>query len=234
MFHKLIRKNKRMESKKIKLFILFIFFIVPTLWGEFRIWKDQAGNTFEGEYVSQTLLTVVLQDRTGKTVRVPINKLSEEDQKFLTTSIAPELELLFSKNQDRRKSYWGTYSDVTMVCRITVNKVSAPAYTARLTVTLVIVGKNERRRNYLILDKAQEEFDFVEAKSFSLKGKKFTMRQSTSSDDITKYIGFLAVVTDKKGEIIAIKSNRKEFITEKDTLLKAKRGDSFDRKFEKE
>jgi len=223
-----------MESKKIRLFILFVFFITPALWGEFRVWKDQSGNTFEGEYVSQTLLTVVLRDRTGKTVRLPISKLSDADQKFLTTSIPPKLEIDFSKNQDRRNSYWGTYSDVSMVCKIIINKVSYPVYTGRLSVTLVIIGKNDRTRKYLILDKAQEEFDFVDAKSFSLRGKHFNMRQSNSSDDVTKYIGFLAVVTDKTGAVIAIKSNRKEFLSEKDLLLKAKKGNAFDRNFEKE
>lgn len=48
-----------------------------------RTWTDSKGRTIDAAFVEHVGATVTLQKRDGKQLKIPINKLSEEDREFL-------------------------------------------------------------------------------------------------------------------------------------------------------
>ena len=66
--------------------ILILFFIVlgSVCHAELRTWTSIVGTKVEAELVSLTGNQVTLKTKAGKTLKLPLNKLSKADQEFLT------------------------------------------------------------------------------------------------------------------------------------------------------
>ena len=77
----------------LPLFLLAIS--LPLLLGsvcnaELRTWTSTVGTKVEAELVSLTGNQVTLKTKAGKTIKLPINKLSKADQEFLTAKSSPK------------------------------------------------------------------------------------------------------------------------------------------------
>ncbi len=72
--------------------ILILFFIVlgSVCHAELRTWTSMVGTKVEAELVSLTGNQVTLKTKEGKTLKLPLNKLSKADQEFLTAKSSPK------------------------------------------------------------------------------------------------------------------------------------------------
>ena len=72
--------------------ILILFFIVQgsVCNAELRTWTSIVGTKVEAELVSLTGNQVTLKTKAGKTIKLPLNKLSKADQEFLTAKSSPK------------------------------------------------------------------------------------------------------------------------------------------------
>jgi len=205
--------------------ILFTFFLSLSI--EARIWKDKKGNEIEAELMSIQAGKVFLKKSNGKTLRISKKTLCEADQKFLETAVPPKVKIDFSKNQDRRSDRY----DIYMQCKIIITKTSSATHSGKLKATLLVIGKYERRPAFIILDKVSSKFTFNDSKTFTLEGKLFRMHDYYYSSYGQKYIGYIAIITDKNGKLVEIKSNRKEFLKDYKKIIMFRKGAVFDRKF---
>ncbi|MCP4850017.1 MAG: hypothetical protein GY899_18915, partial [Verrucomicrobiaceae bacterium] len=57
---------------------------------ELRTWTSIIGTKVEAELVSLTGNQVTLKTKAGKTLKLPLNKLSKADQEFLTAKFSPK------------------------------------------------------------------------------------------------------------------------------------------------
>ena len=169
---------------KIQLPMLLLFLSQITF-GEFRIWTDRSGHTLEAEFVSESAGKIVIKNKEGICLKVPKEKLSDADQKYLESAIPPEIDIAFSKNQDR---FYDGYM-VDMTCKIVVKKISQSKYTGTLTAVLIIIGRDQRFKIYNILEKAKSDFTFEESDEFILQTKSFRMYQDDSISSGTIYTG---------------------------------------------
>ena len=69
--------------KNFYLFLSCILLSGLCAFGESRTWTNTKGKTLEGEFVKATKTTVSVKLDSGKTVRIKIKDLSEEDQAFV-------------------------------------------------------------------------------------------------------------------------------------------------------
>ena len=69
---------------------LLVFCLVATCNAELRTWTSIVGTKVEAELVSLTGNQVTLKTKAGKTIKLPINKLSKADQEFLTAKSSPK------------------------------------------------------------------------------------------------------------------------------------------------
>ena len=77
----------------VPLFLIIV--TLPLLLGsvcnaELRTWTSTVGTKVEAELVSLTGNQVTLKTKAGKTIKLPINKLSKADQEFLTAKSSPK------------------------------------------------------------------------------------------------------------------------------------------------
>lgn len=203
--------------------------------GGYRIWTDKNGNSIEAEFVCISAGKVVIRDKQGKQYRFDPKKLSAKDQEFLKTSIPPEIEIVFSKKQDRRNKDYSYYADVFMSGEIEVLKKNREPYAREMKVVFMMVGEDQRTRNYIMLDRVEATFDFKTSKSFELAGNRFKMQEDRYDNSYgTKYEGYLAVVLDDGGNLICKKSSRNDFEENAEKALELKTGDRFGKSFSKE
>ena len=106
-------------------------------------------------------------------------------------------------------------------------------YDGEMTACLVIIGKDMKSKHYTILTKNSSTFYFKNSATFLMKGSRFTMHEDRDLGTGTKYAGFLVLVKDANGKVIAIKSSKSDFEKNYTKLLKMKKGTRFTRKFEK-
>jgi len=230
-------KGCHTEWGKMKQVILFLLALLVCMEaaGKYRIWTDKNGNSVEAEFVCISAGEVVIRDKEGKQYRFRPSKLSAKDQEFLKTSIPPEIEIEFSKTQDRRKTDYGYYADVFMSGKIEVQKKNREPFAKEMKVVFMMVGEDQRTDNYIVLDRAEGSFDFKESKSFELAGKRFRMHEDRYDNSYgTKYEGYLAVVLDDGGNLICKKASRNDFEEHAEKALELKTGDRFGKAFSKE
>ena len=219
--------------KRVVCFILFVV-LGGNSFSEYRMWKDRKGNCIEAELVCENAGKIVIRDQKGKTYRFAPEKLSEADQKYLRTAFPPKIDIVFSKNQDRRKLD-GYYAEVDMDCSLAIKKISRMPYDGKLKVVLMVIGKDNRRKDYIMLDKKEASFDFISSKTFLLKGNSFRMHEYDGyyySDMGTEYVGYLAVVLDKEGKVVEVKSSRKGFSSGCKLLMEIGKGSHFTKNLE--
>lgn len=65
-----------------------------------RTWSDRQGRKIEGKLVASDDREIVLRLKSGKNVKIPIDRLSEADQEFLENGGGPEEEDEVEENED--------------------------------------------------------------------------------------------------------------------------------------
>jgi hypothetical protein len=82
------------------LIFFFIYFAcsLNTACAELRKWHDKNGNTLVAEYKGIFGNQVTLQNSKRKTLKVPIEKLSELDRSYIASKNPPVLDLKFQKS----------------------------------------------------------------------------------------------------------------------------------------
>ncbi|MEC7862391.1 MAG: SHD1 domain-containing protein, partial [Verrucomicrobiota bacterium] len=87
----------------MKILILF-FFVLGSVCNaqesKFRTWEAVNGKKVEAEFVSNSDGQITLKMKTGKTFKVPLNKLSKADQDFLETRIPQNKKLTLQQAAD--------------------------------------------------------------------------------------------------------------------------------------
>lgn len=95
-----------------------------------------------------------------------------------------------------------------------------------------MVGEDQRTRNYILLDRVDGEFDFINSKEFELLGQSFRMHEDHYDNSYgTDYVGFLAVVFSDDGAVLAVKSSRKDFEENCKKIAEFNTGARFTKKF---
>jgi len=214
----------------IKIALAFIFLFCSALHAEMRLWQDKNGNFLEAEFICEMAEKIILRDAKGKDYKVSLSALSQKDQNYLISKLPPEVEITFSKKQDRRRHEY--YSDVDMQCEVTIRKKSRMPYTGQLKAILFVIGDASRNREYVMLDRTEVNFDFKNSKHYSFKSAPFRMRQYNSEyyySDGVKYAGYLVVVYDEMGNKVEVKSSRDEFTNHLKEISGFKAGERFSR-----
>jgi len=67
-----------------------VFCLIATCNAELRTWTSIVGTKVEAELVSLTGNQVTLKTKAGKTLKLPLNKLSKADQEFLKAKPSPK------------------------------------------------------------------------------------------------------------------------------------------------
>jgi len=190
---------------------------------ESRIWTDKLGNKIEAEFICMSMGRAVIKGNNGKEYKPQFDSLSEIDQQYLQSIIPPEIDIAFSKKQDRR-----TGSRImSMRGKVTLTKTNKMPYDGELHAIFYMFGENDYLHEYIILDRTESTFDFKETKTHLIRGNFFRMYDVNSGNRGVEYKGFLVVVLNADNQVVALKSNRKQFIRHISDFVKLRVGEGF-------
>jgi hypothetical protein len=190
---------------------------------EVRTWKDNQGKTYEAELVAELFDKATLRDVKGVEFRIPIEELSENDQKYLRVMVPPEMKIEFSVKTEAVPLPKALQPDkgqaLTKIIHpsVTVQKLSRRLFTSSLNLELFLVGKGPERRDFILLSKSDYKFLF---ETDSDKVVNFTPDPVTVSlytDDSNQrrgeeYLGHLIVISDARGNIVKTQTDIGEWI----------------------
>jgi len=186
-----------------------------------RTWTFLDGRTVKAEFVTLIGGKVALKNAAGKIRKMPFEQLSREDQTYVELARPPVFNINFVKDLKhksfhggfydiwhRRPEEWGHYG-------VSFKQTSVGEYNHDLHVEIFVVGKQFSRSNakYLLLDHqkttfnpAQEEQRFYEFRS-PRRVELLHYVDWFGAPRGEEYAGYLVLITDKRGKVIAVESS---------------------------
>jgi hypothetical protein len=219
-----------------------LVFIVQTGFSEYRTWTDQKGKQIEAEFIRIMDDKVVLQTEDGEEIKVSLDTLSNKDRKYAALQTPPRIEIKVSTDMDRentghgggRKSRAFQVQQETVQVEVTLKKTSSTPYEEPLESQVYLIGQPEQRDGYGILDRTVSRFRFTEESEnlHSYSSGTVELRQLEAGKQVgIEYEGYLAVVKDRTGAVLAMKCSRLVFEKNAEAIMEAQRGTIFDEDF---
>ena len=216
---------------------------VPLEEGEMRSWTRVNGKVFEAEYVALIGTKAVLEDSRGRQRKIPLGQLSIEDQEYIELSSPPAFNINFSKRSSIRILEPTPFALTMLPPKFTdyvfgtaLKQTSAGEYNHELKVEFFAIGAEIDGGNYILLDRQESRFTPTKEnqKSHSFSGETVSLLSLRLGGNAShmrgqKYGGYLVVVTDKRGEIVAHASPYKWVFKNVDALRKLPIGKHFDK-----
>ncbi len=210
--------------------ILFLLTVSLSVRAEVRVWKDNAGNEYEAEYVRELFDKLTLKTTDGKEVRVAVKDFSEHDQKYMRVMVPPTLSIDFSKTTSIKPPYidlWHQFDDTITLVKglVTLTKESKRPFTSGLRAELFLIAKEiNGNGNYILLSKTDSSFLLSEQNDNThvFKSESVEARRYLEYNEIERrgeeYEGYLVVVSDARGNILQTKTDIREWLETPDVI----------------
>jgi len=202
-----------------------------------REWTLKNGRTVKAELVTRIGGNVSLKNKRGKTVKVPIDQFSKEDRKYIQLEMPPKLDINFSKSSKQRRLPDTLSKEIPrssyFTFKATIKKASTKPYHQELAAEYFAIGQEFSGASHRLLEYRKESF-FLDKKSgsqFVFSGKPVEIidyASKTGQRRGDKYEGYLVLVTDSRGKIIAHKASNEKFFENLDRLRRIPPGKYFD------
>ncbi len=192
--------------------ILGLILLCGRVSAEMRIWRDQQGNQFEGDYVRVVFGKVMLQNPQGEKIYIPLKELASADTKYLSTVYVPTMEITV---RTRSRAKPPTDADLpddksTIVTAEVTIRTKEKVESSSLRAEVYLVGAEVATADYRIVKKAGGPLTFTTENAyqttFSLEMESREYMEFNFQDRGTLYEGYLVLVFDKTDELIEYKS----------------------------
>ena len=209
-----------MKTNILLLLILFMasLSIADPSGGELREWKDKNGTTVKAEYVRTEVESVILRHEDGTEFKVSMQSLSEPDLQFVRLQTPPRILINMEPSVDSYTvGYLGNGGyDYTVRYQVVepsvlLRKTSTEPYEAPLEMEVILLGRIREVRRYIVLDNAVVSFKFTGKQSYEVNyiGYPVDLRQIRGSwKSGIQYEGYLVLIRDSMGQLVAVKSNK--------------------------
>ena len=205
--------------------------IVSSAHAQMRIWTDQSGQQYEAEYMKDLFGKITLRTVDGKEIRVPLEDLSEADQKYLRVEIPPTLDVTCRIPPPKRPARRGDWDDrddtETWVynAEVTISKESRRPFTSRLFGELFLIAEEVDGDNYILLSKTEASFLLLDKDNnqHAFKAEPVEVRRFLESGGKQwrgeEFYGYLVVISDRHGTILAVKTDiKKPWVSKPETI----------------
>ncbi|MEA2068751.1 MAG: hypothetical protein U9P12_06085, partial [Verrucomicrobiota bacterium] len=212
----------------------------PVDLSKFRIWTGEGGRTFESELITVIGDKVVLRDVRGKQRKIPFSKFSAEDRTFIELANPPVFNIDFSKQSSQRIIEVSPFNGspppklLDYVFGAKLRQTSSRVYNHELHAEFFAIGAEIDGDNFILLDRQESTFTPTEEnkRSHSFRGKTVTLTDYLHISAVRrgqKYGGYLVVVTDSRGVVIAHETSNKWLFQNLENLKKLPLGKHFDK-----
>ncbi|MEN8255965.1 MAG: SHD1 domain-containing protein [Verrucomicrobiota bacterium] len=207
---------------------------------EMRTWTSKTGDTIEAEFKSMFGSSkVVLKTSGGKTLKIPIDGLCAKDQEYLAAVVPPkiDIEVDVDKNQNNEFSATGyKRKRETIKCSAIVKKTSKAPCSRDFKAYLYVFAEQINGDIHWLISCADQSLSFKDdKKTFSFKSPPASVewQDMTFADNRGfKYKGYIAVVEDSDGNVVAMESTRDLYEKNWGKIKGAPKGTKFDRQLD--
>ena len=204
-----------------------------------REWVFTDGHVIEAEYRKILFDDVVLELADGEELKVPLDQLSEFDRNHVQLLNPPTLDIELAR-KSRQRSFPPTYGGgappestyCTFFAKIKQVSSRQMLYDHPLTLEFFALGEEIGADKRVLLDRKVKTFTLSEENNyrFICNGREVQMLDYNINAQRrgTRYGGYLVVIRDVRGEIIAHKGTSKSLYQNLSNLSKIKAGWYFD------
>lgn len=215
-----------------------------SLHAETRIWTSTKGDSIEAEYVKMFAGKVILKTAEGKQLKVPVSGLCSADKAWLANAIPPKIKITVDTDKDRDtldsySSEYGTYNyekkAETTKCTAVLKQTNKEPSNREFIARMYVIGKQTNRDLREVISYAEHEFSFKSSKTTQFKTAPVTVEYTKSNyaqNRGARYEGFLVLVEDKEGNIVAVESSQTSYEKNAHKFKAAKKGTEFDNDFD--
>ncbi|MDF7799275.1 SHD1 domain-containing protein [Pontiellaceae bacterium B1224] len=204
-----------------------------------RIWTTLAGQTLEAEFMTSVGGNAILKTANRKQIKVPLSGLSEEDREYITLEMPPKLDINFSKTTKPRK-FGPTYNAKELTARgnfytfsTRIKQTSTRPYGQPLTAEFFAIGDEIGGQKNILLDYQKKTFTLTEENDYSVEfgGPPVELLDYVINEERRgkRYGGFLVVIKDARGEVIAYQTPSENLYRNLDHLRQIRVGWYFDK-----
>lgn len=190
--------------------------------GEFRVWTDKNGNSFEGELITEMGEQVCLKSKSGKILKVPKSGLSPKDVSYINTNRKPKLALDLGKIKKKLDQYSYYYHDrlyylYDLRAKVKIKNRSMYEPGLPLSVHVFFFSKSDE----LVRHEHAEEISFnARNKTFEFETAAMRFYEGGSTaDEARVYGGYMIMVIDSKNRIVDVKCTNEKAEDKQDKLL---------------
>ena len=193
-----------------------------------RSWTGTDGKVLDAEFVATISGKAVLKDSRGRQRKIPLDRLSPEDRKYIELTRPPAFNIDFSKKSSqyigKMSPYNGRFPPKVLdyVFSTRLKQISAGTYNHELHVEFFAIGAENFGDHYILLDRQKSRFTPAkkDQKTHEFSGKTVRLTSYELYGDFkgTKYSGYLVVVTDARGKIIHHQASSKWLFENLDNL----------------
>ncbi len=215
-----------MIIRKLLFLSVILFSLLGTAVAEMRAWNLNNGKTVEAEFMTVIGEKVSLKTLKGKTVKVLASDFSAEDLAYIELSTPPKLELSISKSSKAR-TFPDTLSREIPTSdyynfKAIIKQKSSKRYSFELTAELFVIGREKIGDKFTLLDYQKAPFLLENGSRsiFELPSRQIELLQFQQNGQLMgeEYAGYMIVVTDSRGEMIAHVTKRDGWLTIIDKL----------------
>jgi len=179
-----------------------------------RTWTLNAGKTVEAEYVNLFGGKVVLKGARGKVAKVPLTEFSPEDLYLIELLNPPELRMDFKKHTSNFKVLSNPTSTMpipfaqTFAGGVVVRQQNMKNYPHPLRLEMYVILAEYDGDNFILFDRQVDTFRLTpeNERRFEVVGNKSILRRYEYYGGAVrgeKYKGYMILVYDERGEIVA-------------------------------
>lgn len=219
---------------------------------EMRTWTLVDGRSFEAQLSDQVSFSgdIKLVDAQGKELSIPTDRLSAEDLKYIDIIRVPELDIDFIKSFNQilfssKVSQEVRPPEIRAKFGVRVKQKGSGAYEHELTVEFFALGRQIYADRYMLLHREKVSFtlskennrNFEYMSDRILPIKEFNLydwRQTPIGQRGEKYHGYLVLVTDELGNLVAHEESSNWLFNNVENMKKLKIGNYFDKHGERQ
>ena len=198
---------------------------------EIEEWTLSNGTAFQAEFIMDMTGYAIFRNAEGNEVKIELDQLSPEARMQIDLKDPPKLEFDLVKDQNK-VSFSGGVGGRGSGARPAEDRVHYGArvftrsngiYDYPLDLEVIVIGQERLGPKYIVLDKFSVKFRLNEEnnKKFEYKNNRTVVLRNYVSRDEPRgedYRGFVAIVKDMRGEVIATFSSPKFLLVHIDNL----------------
>ena len=184
-----------------------------------REWTDRDGRVVKAAYVRTEVSSVILRRTDGTEFKVAMKSLSEPDLQLVRLQNPPWIWINMEPSVDSYTvGYFGSGGyDSTVTYEVVepsvlLRKTSSDPYEAALEMEMILLGRiRDIRNRYIVIESAIIPFTFTGKNSYEYRyvGFPVDLRQIKGSWRLgIQYEGYLILIRDSRGELIAVKGSK--------------------------